>query len=102
MKKNIDNDVVLGFGDEWERFDQSNLSDDERLSLFERYFDLFPWNLLSQKSIGFDMGCGSGRWAKLVAPRVGTLHCVDPSSALDIAKKKTLKSHNRKIKAIMV
>ena len=32
------------------------------------------------------MGCGSGRWAQLVAPRVGTLHCIDPSQALNVAR----------------
>ncbi len=36
---------------------------------------------------GFDMGCGSGRWARLVAPRVGTLNCIDPAeAALAVAK----------------
>ena len=34
------------------------------------------------------MGCGSGRWAKVVAPRVGLLNCIEPSSAIKIAKKK--------------
>ena len=35
------------------------------------------------------MGCGSGRWAKLIAPRVGTLNCIDPSElALAEAKNK--------------
>lgn len=86
-KINIDKTVVSGFGDEWERFDQSSLTIKEHLELFERYFSIFPWELISEKSVGFDMGCGSGRWAKLIAPRVGTLHCVDPSSALLIAKK---------------
>lgn len=38
-------------------------------------------------AVGFDLGCGSGRWAKLVAPRVGILHCIDPSSAIDVARK---------------
>ena len=33
------------------------------------------------------MGCGSGRWASLVAPRVGHLNCIDPSSAIDVAKR---------------
>ena len=33
-----------------------------------------------------DLGCGTGRWAKLVAPKVGKLHCIDPSSALDVAR----------------
>ena len=33
------------------------------------------------------MGCGSGRWAKFVAPRVGFLNCIDPSdNALEQAK----------------
>jgi len=84
---NIDKTVVNGFGDEWERFDQSTLSKKEHFDLFERYFSIFPWELISEKSVGFDMGCGSGRWAKLIAPRVGTLHCVDPSTALLVARK---------------
>ena len=32
------------------------------------------------------MGCGSGRWARFIAPRVGRLHCIDPSNALAVAK----------------
>ena len=35
--------------------------------------------------MGFDMDCGSGRWAKLMAPRVGHLDCIDPSTALEVA-----------------
>lgn len=87
LKKNIDIKTVDGFGDEWERFDQADLDPEEKKAIFENYFHIFPWNLLSTKSIGFDMGCGSGRWAKLVARRVGILHCIDPSSALLVAKK---------------
>ena len=34
------------------------------------------------------MGCGSGRWARLVASRVGKLNCIDPSSALDVAQRR--------------
>jgi SAM-dependent methyltransferase len=38
---------------------------------------------------GFDLGCGSGRWAVGVAPRVGHLHCIDPSAkALDVARRR--------------
>ena len=33
------------------------------------------------------MGCGSGRWAQFVAPKVGKLSCIDPSSAIEVAKK---------------
>lgn len=85
--KNSDVKTIDGFGDEWERFDQSELDEAEQEELFEKYFKIFPWDTLPAHSQGFDMGCGSGRWAKLVAPRVGTLHCIDPSSAIHIAKR---------------
>ena len=84
--KNKHKKTVDGFGDEWERFDQSSLSNEEHKELFDRYFSIFPWDSLPKHPIGFDMGCGSGRWAKLLADRVDTLHCFDPSSALKIAK----------------
>ncbi len=85
--KNFDENVISGFGDEWERFDQSELSVHECSLLFDRYFKIFPWFKLDSGSVGADIGCGSGRWAKLVAPKVGLLHCFDPSNALEVAKR---------------
>jgi len=79
-------DVIEGFGDEWRRFDQTGLTDEERLAAFEAYFEVFPWDALPDNAVGFDLGCGSGRWATHVAPRVGTLHCVDPSDAINVAR----------------
>lgn len=88
MENNIDLEVVEAFGDEWTRFDQSNLSESDQLEMFNSYFRIFPWSKLPNNAVGFDLGCGSGRWAKLVAPRVGRLDCIDPSTAaLDVAKK---------------
>jgi len=87
MSVNLDQSVVEGFGDEWSRFDQSSLSADELESMFENYFHIFPWNTLPADAVGFDLGCGSGRWARLVAPRVGTLHLIDPSNALEVAQR---------------
>lgn len=92
-RTNRDEAVVMGFGDEWERFDQSALSSSEHCELFDRYFNIFPWRLLSHDAEGFDMGCGSGRWAIMVAPRVGKLHCIDPSSAIFVAMR-NLKSYS--------
>ena len=41
------------------------------------------------------MGCGSGRWAKIISPHVKRLNCVDPSSkALKVAKKNLKKKNN--------
>lgn len=87
MSENIEQAVVAGFGDEWSRFDQSALSEAELSSMFENYFSIFPWDSLPDDAVGFDLGCGSGRWARLVAPRVGTLHLIDPSDAIEVAKR---------------
>lgn len=85
---NIDKNTVSSFGDEWTRFDQLALKEDEHKYLFDKYFHIFPWNILPKNSEGFDMGCGSGRWAKLVAPQISKLNCIDPSiEALKVAKK---------------
>ena len=83
---NIDQQTVKSFGDEWTRFDQSGMSADEANKVFGEYFAVFPWSDLPKDAEGFDMGCGSGRWARWVAPRVGKLHCIDPSSAIEIAR----------------
>ena len=87
-KKNNDPKTVSSFGDEWARFDQKKLIGDEHAYLFDTYFHIFPWESLPDKAQGFDMGCGSGRWASLVAPKVEKLTCIDPSpEALNVAKK---------------
>jgi SAM-dependent methyltransferase len=87
MKRNLDTETVKSFGDEWSRFDQLALSEQEAQRIFDSYFGIFPWGELPPNASGFDMGCGSGRWAKLVAPKVGHLHCIDPSGAIDVARK---------------
>jgi SAM-dependent methyltransferase len=80
--------VVRGFGDEWTRFDQSARTEGDLRQTFEAYFAVFPWDALPPKPVGFDLGCGSGRWAKFVAPRVARLVCVDASEdALAVAKR---------------
>jgi ubiquinone/menaquinone biosynthesis C-methylase UbiE len=86
--RNADDAVVRGFGDEWARLDQGGFTGPDFKRAFDAYFHIFPWHLLSQNAEGFDLGCGSGRWARAVAPRVGILHCIEPSSeALRVARK---------------
>jgi len=89
---NLDPITVASFGDEWQRFDQEAMDPAEAEQVFNDYFAIFPWHQLPADAEGFDMGCGSGRWARFVAPRVGQLHCIDPSSALAVARK-TLADH---------
>lgn len=88
IEKNIDIETVKGFGDEWNRLDQSVLSRCELQDLFNRFFRAFPLDSLPRDAIGFDLGCGSGRWVKCIAPKVGCVHCIDASeTALAIAQK---------------
>ena len=84
--KNIDNKTVESFGEEWTRFDQQGMPDGEAKTRFEEYFSVFPWDDLPMKAEGFDMGCGTGRWARWVAPKVSKLHCIDPSDAIAVAQ----------------
>ena len=93
-QKNIDKKVVSDFGKEWQAFNHKNLDESLLDSAFDSYFYFFPFEDLSD-AVGFDMGCGSGRWAKFVAPRVGFLNCIDPSeTALNQARANLLDSKN--------
>lgn len=92
---NIDEQVVRGFGDEWTRFDQSALSDAELRAMYDPYFAIFSWDALPHDAAGFDAGCGTGRWARFVAPRVGRILCVDASEdALNVARRNLASSRN--------
>lgn len=84
---NIDPKTVHGFGDEWAAYTQTTLSADEQARMFDLYFGIFPFEELPAEAEGFDLGCGSGRWAEIVRGRVGHLHCIDPSEkALAVAR----------------
>lgn len=93
MTRNQDPATVTGFGEEWTRFDNENLGAGERAAIFEQYFGRFPWAQLPPGARGFDAGCGSGRWARLVASRVGELHCVDASDAALAVARRQLSDH---------
>jgi ubiquinone/menaquinone biosynthesis C-methylase UbiE len=86
---NADDRTIAGFGDEWERFDQSKVDREESLAGFNQYFAVFPWARLPENPVGFDLGCGSGRWAEHVAQKIGNgkLHCIDPSAAIAVARR---------------
>jgi ubiquinone/menaquinone biosynthesis C-methylase UbiE len=95
MTANAHERTVAGFGDEWTRFDQSGLDARARQKSFDEFFALFPRDLLNGTSTGADFGVGSGRWAMIVAPKVGKLICVDASSeALEVARRNLRGSAN--------
>ena len=61
---NKDEKVIKDFGEEWTKYDYTDLDKENLFENFQQYFDIFPWALISHESEGFDMGCGSGRWAQ--------------------------------------
>jgi ubiquinone/menaquinone biosynthesis C-methylase UbiE len=87
---NVDEKVAKGFGDEWSTFRQGDrdLTPEQRQTIFENYFAVFPWDALpNDGGTGLDAGCGSGRWSMGVAPRVKHLHVLDASAdALAVAR----------------
>ena len=92
--RNLDDRVVEAFGYEWSRFGNESLDDEELREMFDAYASIFPWDDLPSDAVGFDAGCGSGRFARFFAPRVGRLICVDASAkALDVARR-TLLGHD--------
>ena len=83
MKKNK---VIRDFGNEWEKFNFSNIDKSEIKNIFQDYFSIFPFDKINKNSVGFDMGGGTGRWTQFLAPRVKEINFIEPSSAMDIAK----------------
>lgn len=87
--------IIDDFGIEWEKFNQINLDDRELDEIFNDYFDIFPWDKINKKSIGVDFGCGTGRWAKLIAPKCSKLTLLDGSlKSINVAKKMLKKFNN--------
>ena len=92
---NLDEHVVRGFGEEWERFSQGDLLTLDQRAILDGYFAVFPPSALSHTATGADFGCGSGRWAQLIAPRVRHLHLIDASDkAMAVARQNLAASSN--------
>lgn len=79
---NVDLQTVDTFRREWSMFDQTGVPLHDLETIFHAYFRLFPWEQIGKTSVGFDVGCGTGRWARFVAPRVAELHCVEPDRGI--------------------
>ena len=96
--------TVKDFGDEWEKFDNQDLDTIELKKFLNHTFIFFQRKDLIKK-IGIDLGSGSGRWAKLVAPKVKKLYLLEPSGkAIEVSKKlkfnKNVTYINKEIKDI--
>ena len=95
---NADLRTVQQFGQEWKAFDQTGMAETEKAELFEQYFSLLDFSRRPGRVL--DFGCGSGRWAQMVAPRVGELVAADASAAaLQVARKNVRAGNVRFIQA---
>jgi SAM-dependent methyltransferase len=77
---NIDEKVVEEFGEEWTKFHE--FSDEMISKSVGEYFDIINDRVLNKNSYAIDIGCGSGRWTKVMASRAGFIEAVDPSNAI--------------------
>jgi SAM-dependent methyltransferase len=76
--QNIDSPTARAFDDKWGARFGATANPERAQRGFEAMFSLFPFDELGEAE-GFDLGCGQGRFAVRIAPRVGRLHCIDPS-----------------------
>ena len=83
-EENIDWQTVDSFGEEWSKF--SSFDENEIENIGNEYFDILPSSLLNKNSTVLDIGCGSGRWSKYLAKKVGLIEAIDPSKSVFIAE----------------
>lgn len=75
--------MVEDFGDEWSKFHQFDAEEIDRIG--DMYFDIVDESILSADAKVIDIGCGTGRWSKYIAQKVGSVDAVDPSKAILVA-----------------
>jgi ubiquinone/menaquinone biosynthesis C-methylase UbiE len=78
--KNIDEEVVKSFGEEWLKFQY--FSDEMIRTCAEEYFDIVSEKAVNKSTYMLDIGCGTGRWTKYFTGRAGFIEAVDPSNAV--------------------
>ena len=48
--RNLDENVVKDFGDEWKEYNQRCIKNEELEIIFDNYFEIFPFHLVGKKS----------------------------------------------------
>ena len=95
MKKITNKTVINDFGLEWKKFSHKNIDEKILYKMFIDYFRIFPFKKINYSSEGFDMGAGTGRWAKFIAPKVKKLNIIEPGRlSIQQAKKNLSKFSN--------
>ncbi len=92
---NLDAVTVASFGREWKKF--STFTEKEIAQIGDEYFDVVDEEYLSPETVALDLGCGSGRWSRYLAPKVGFIEAIDPSDAVVAAHALTGDLHNVRV-----
>jgi len=90
--KNLDEAVINSFSEEWKKFNK--FSDAEINKIGNMYFDIIDDKILNTNTYGLDVGCGTGRWTKFLADKIGFMEAVDPSESIFTADKLLGKKNN--------
>lgn len=72
--------VEQTFNEEWSKF--SKFSEKEISKAGDQYFDIVDESMLNSTSTVMDLGCGSGRWTRYVAPKAGFVEALDVISSV--------------------
>ncbi len=72
--------TLRSFGDEWRKF--RTFSAGDLRTAGGELFDLLEPDRLGPRVRMLDVGCGSGRWTRYLADRVGHVDAIDPSDAI--------------------
>ena len=93
--QNLEHRTVKSFGEEWKKF--KDFSEEEIRIAGEQYFDIVDDSILNKEAVVLDLGCGTGRWSKFIAPKVKFIEAVDPSMAVVTAQKTLEPYHNVRV-----
>ena len=79
--ENVDQEVIISFGHEWEVFDYAETETDDALNAqflaYSSPIELGQFN--SNASVAADFGAGSGRWTSRLLPYFSTVYSLEPS-----------------------
>lgn len=100
VKGNIDKKVIDSFGHEWDKFQDFDDKEIDRLG--RMYFDILNDEIINKDTYCLDIGCGTGRWSKYLLDKIGFMELMDPSDAIFTADKLIGKRKNVRLSKVSI
>ena len=89
----LEDDVIADFGKEWSEYRQGSEHSAELNAWFVKYFEQIDLNKINDWKVA-DFGAGSGRWAFFLSDHVEHIVCLEPSNAIEVAKRNLVNKSN--------